>query len=246
MPRPAGRRSTPAAVTAARPRQSPPPAPAGWLTGAAAAWRREPPAALRRGRRVAGVDALGVLARPGQQRRGSRAQRACSCPCVPSSTSRPSSRTAIRSASCERRAAVRDQQRGAPGHDLAQRGMDLRLDPRVDRRGGVVQEQDAGSVSSARASGDPLPLAAGQGQALLADHGVVAVRQAGDELVGLSGPGRGDDLLVRGAGPAVGDVGADRVGEQEAVLASPGRSRRAASPGSGRGRPGRRSGSRRP
>ena len=118
----------------------------------------------------------------------------------------------------ERRAAVRDQQRGAPGHHLAQGRVDLRLDPRIDGGGGVVQHEDRRVGDQRPGQRHPLALAAGQGEALLADDGAVAVRQAGDELVGFRRPGRRDDLLRRRIGPAVGDVGADRVGEQEAVL----------------------------
>ena len=43
---------------------------------------------------------------------------------------------------------------------------------------------------------DPLPLAAGERLAALADQRVVAVGQAQDELVRARGPGRGDDLLA--------------------------------------------------
>jgi len=52
----------------------------------------------------------------------------------------------------ERRAAVRDQQRGAPGHHLVQGGVDLCLGPRIDGGGGVVQDQDRRVVISALAS----------------------------------------------------------------------------------------------
>ena len=96
----------------------------------------------------------------------------------------------------QRGPAVRDQQRGPPGHDLAQRGVDLGLDPGVDGRGRVVQHQDRGVGDQRPGQRDPLALPAGQGEALLADDGVVAVRQVADELVGLGGPGRRDDLLL--------------------------------------------------
>ena len=118
----------------------------------------------------------------------------------------------------QRGPAVRDDQRGAAAHHLAQRGVDLRLQPGVDGRGGVVQDQQPRVGDQRPGQRHPLPLAAGQGQALLADHGVVALRQPGDELVRLGRPGRRQDLLVGGVGPAVGDVGPHGVGEQEAVL----------------------------
>ena len=118
----------------------------------------------------------------------------------------------------QRGPAVRDDQRGPAAHHLAQRGVDLRLQPRVDGRGGVVEDQQPRVGDQRPGQRHPLPLAAGKGQALLADHGVVALRQPVDELVRLGRPGRRQDLLVGGVGAAVGDVGPDGVGEQEAVL----------------------------
>ena len=41
------------------------------------------------------------------------------------------------------RGSVGDDQRGPSGHDLAQRGADLVLLGRVDRRGCIVENQDA-------------------------------------------------------------------------------------------------------
>ena len=118
----------------------------------------------------------------------------------------------------QRRPAVRDDQRGAAPHDLPQRGVDLGLQARVDGRGRVVEQQQPGIGDQRPGQRHPLPLAAGESKALLADHGVVALGQPGDELVRLGRLGRGDDLLVGRVRPAVGDVGPDRVGEQEAVL----------------------------
>lgn len=53
---------------------------------------------------------------------------------------------------------------------------------------------------------------------MLADGGVVPVGQRGDEPVCLGGAGGLLDLLLGGVGEAVGDVGADGLGEEEAVL----------------------------
>ena len=78
--------------------------------------------------------------------------------------------------------------------------MDLRLDPRVDRGGGVVEQQQPGVGDQRPGEGDPLPLAAGEGEPLLADDGVVAVGQLADELVGLRRPGGGEDLLSVASG----------------------------------------------
>ena len=118
----------------------------------------------------------------------------------------------------QRRPPVGDDQRGAPAHDLAQRGVDLGLQARVDGRGRVVQQEQPGVGDQRPGQGHPLPLPAGKRQALLADHGVVALGEPLDELVGLRRLGRGDDLVLGGVRPAVGDVRPHRVGEQEAVL----------------------------
>ena len=81
---------------------------------------------------------------------------------------------------------------------------------------------------------DPLPLAARQRVAAFAEDGVVAVRQPRDELVGVGEPARAqNDLVARGARPAVGDVLRDRGAEQHRILQheadlSPQRSQRVA------------------
>ena len=111
-----------------------------------------------------------------------------------------------------------DQHGGAARHHPAQRVVDLRLDAGVHRGGRVVQHQQPGVGEDRAGQGDALALAAGEGQAVLADHGVVAVRQRGDEVVGLRGPRGGVQLLVGGVRAAVADVGAEGVREQEAVL----------------------------
>ena len=112
-----------------------------------------------------------------------------------------------------------DEQRGPAGHDLLEPGVDPGFDPRVDRRGRVVEDQDAGIGQQRPGQRHPLALAAGQGQALLPDDRVVALRQPGDEFVRLGGHRRGQDLLPAGVGTPVRDVGPDRIGEQERVLA---------------------------
>ena len=103
----------------------------------------------------------------------------------------------------QRGPAVRDDQRGAVPHHLArgpaggsggvgppgQRLVDLRLQARVDGRGRVVEDQHPGIGDQRPGQRHPLPLPAGQREALLADHGVVPLRQPGDELVRLRRPG---------------------------------------------------------
>lgn len=115
-------------------------------------------------------------------------------------------------------AAVGDEERRTARHHLLEGLVDLVLDAGVDGGGRVVEEEEPGVGEDGAGEGDALALAAGEGEPVLADGGVVAVRQVGDEPVGLGGAGGLFDLLPGGVGEAVGDVGADGVGEQEAVL----------------------------
>ncbi len=113
---------------------------------------------------------------------------------------------------------MRDEQCRARARDPAQRGVDLLLDARVDRRRGVVEQQDRGIREERAGQRDPLPLTARQREALLADDGVVAERELHDEFVGFGGAGRGLDFGGSRVGAPEGDVRGDRIGEQERVL----------------------------
>jgi hypothetical protein len=76
----------------------------------------------------------------------------------------------------------------------------------VDRAGGVVEDEDRRIDEQRARDGDALALAAREGVAALADDGVVALRAAHDELVGVGGAGRRLDLFEGGVRSAVGDV----------------------------------------
>ena len=83
----------------------------------------------------------------------------------------------------QRRAAVGDEDRRAVGHQLPQGVVDGLLGRRVDRRGGVVEHQDARVGEDGPGQGDALALAAREGDAPLADDGVVALGQRGRRSV---------------------------------------------------------------
>ena len=85
-------------------------------------------------------------------------------------------------------------------------------------RRGFVQDQDRGSISSARAIEIRCRSPPRKGLAALADQRVVAVGQPQDEFVSPGRLGGGDDLVARGLRPAVGDVLGDRAEEQERLL----------------------------
>lgn len=115
-------------------------------------------------------------------------------------------------------AAVGDEEGGPALHDVLQGLVDLVLDAGVHGGGGVVEDEQPRVGEDRAGEGDALALAAGEGEAVLADLGVVAVGEVPDEAVRLGGAGGGLDLVVRRVGTAVRDVAADRVREEEGVL----------------------------
>ena len=61
-----------------------------------------------------------------------------------------------------------------PAIRVDERLLDRRLDLRIERRGGLVEDQDRRVLQDHPGDGDPLALAAGELDAALADVGVVA------------------------------------------------------------------------
>ena len=101
---------------------------------------------------------------------------------------------------------VRDDQRGAVAHEPLQRVLHQPLALRIERAGGLVQQQDGRVLEDGARDGDALLLPARQPRAAFAEEGVVAFRQPADEFVGRRGARRGLDLRVAGAGPPITDV----------------------------------------
>ena len=118
----------------------------------------------------------------------------------------------------QRRTPVSDEDRGAVGHEVAQRVVDRLLGRGIDRRRGVVEHEDPRIGEDRSGQRDALALAAGQREPALAHHRVVAVGQRVDEGLRTTGSRRGADLFVGRVGIGVGDVGAHGVREQEGVL----------------------------
>ena len=119
--------------------------------------------------------------------------------------------------------AVGDDDQGGVGAvgGAAQRAQDPGLDLRVDRRGGVVEDQQPRPADQRPGQGDPLPLAARERGAALPQLGVERVGQGGDEAVALGGAQGCPDVLVGDVG-AEGYVVADGVVEEERGLADHG------------------------
>ncbi len=113
---------------------------------------------------------------------------------------------------------VRDDEGGAPVGETPERLHDLGLGLAVETGQRLVEDDDGGIADRGAGDRDPLPLAAGQRGAALADDGVVALREPLDELVSAGQPGGALDLLLGRPRQPVGDVVPDRHGEQHALL----------------------------
>jgi hypothetical protein len=92
----------------------------------------------------------------------------------------------------------------------------------VERSGRLVENQDRVVANDRAGDADPLPLAAGERETAFTDRAVVAVRHAGDELMGIGQFRRLDDLVLGGPGMAVGDVVADGSAEEHGFLQNEG------------------------
>ena len=114
--------------------------------------------------------------------------------------------------------AVGDDEGGAALLQLLQRLLDEVLALAVERRGGLVEDEDAGVAEDGAGDRDALALAAAELDAALADDGVVGVGEFADKPVGVGGPGGGLDLGVAGVGAAVADVVGDAGGEEDRLL----------------------------
>ncbi len=136
----------------------------------------------------------------------------------PRSTTRPLSNTRISSASrivLSRWAMMKVVR---PLHQRLHRPRDPRLGRRVERAGGLVEDQDRRVLQQGAGDRQALPLTAGEGRAALADDGVVALRLTDDELVRVGQAAGALDLLVGRLRPADPQVLADRAVEQHALL----------------------------
>ena len=101
---------------------------------------------------------------------------------------------------------VRDHQRGAVAHQFFQRGLHQRLALRVERRGGLVEQQERRVAQDRARDRDALALAAGQRHAALAELRLEAARQPVDEFAGVRQVGGALDLGIAGVGPAEPDI----------------------------------------
>ena len=124
----------------------------------------------------------------------------------------------IRGARAHRREPVGDDDHRASAHDRAHVLLDDPLALVVERRGRLVEDQNARIGGQRAGDGDALALAARQVRAALLDHRVVALRQLGDELVGAGEPRRLHHQRPRHRRIAERDVLVDRAVEQDVLL----------------------------
>ena len=101
---------------------------------------------------------------------------------------------------------------------LGKRGGDLCLAFGIERRRRLVEQQKRRVAQNGARNGDALALAAGQRDATLADRGVEALRQSGDEARGMGMLGRARDFGIGSLGAAEADIVAHRGCEHHAVL----------------------------
>ena len=118
----------------------------------------------------------------------------------------------------DRAQTVRDGDDSAAFHQSLERFHHELLRFGVERGGRFVENEDGGIAHDGAGDADALALAAGKREAAFADHRIVAMRHLRDELVRIGHLRRLDDFLRRRVGPAVGDVVADRAGEEHGVL----------------------------
>ena len=114
--------------------------------------------------------------------------------------------------------AVGDDKAGAPFHQAQQGLLQVLFGARVHVAGGLIQDQDIRVGQHGAGDCQQLALPLAQVRAALGQHGLVAVRQAVDEQVGVGQSGRGHHLFVAGLQPPVADIFHHRVGEQEVIL----------------------------
>ena len=113
---------------------------------------------------------------------------------------------------------MRQDQRGAAGHQSVERLLDHRLVLRIDRGQRLVQHQDGRIAEQRAGDGDALALAARQACPAFADHRLVAVGQRLDEVVRVGGAGGGGEVRLAGVGAAEAEVVLDGAVEQVGVL----------------------------
>src|ERR1700730_277429 len=90
--------------------------------------------------------------------------------------------------------AVGDDESGGGGPQVVERPLHLAFGFGIERRGGLVEEEDRRVLEEGPRNGDAGALAARKLRPVLAHGSIVAVCELGDEVVGVGGAGGGDDV----------------------------------------------------
>src|SRR5262249_5025637 len=121
------------------------------------------------------------------------------------------------------REAVRDGDDGAALHQAFELLLDRRLDLGIERRGGVVEDEDRRTLEDGTSEGAALALAARELDAALADMGVetaatLPILELLDEVERVRLLGGAEDLGLARLRRAVADIVADRAVEERGIL----------------------------
>ena len=116
------------------------------------------------------------------------------------------------------REAMRNDDDGAPPHDLAHIFLDDAFALVIEGTGRLVKNENARIGDQGAGDGDALALPAREACAALADHRVVAVGQFQDEVMGTRQFRGRDDLIDRSPRIGQGNVLTDAAVEQHIVL----------------------------
>ena len=114
--------------------------------------------------------------------------------------------------------AVGDDDRCAVAHEAFQCLLDEPFRFRVERRGGLVEDEQRGILEDGAGDADALALAAGELAAAVADVRVVALFGGHDEVVGVGDARRLLHFLARGGLDTEGDVVEEGVVKEDRLL----------------------------
>src|SRR4051812_6971662 len=114
--------------------------------------------------------------------------------------------------------AMSDDKTGSSAHEKAKTLLNEPLAIGIEITSGFVEDEYLWIGQDCAGNCQPLPLAAAQAHAALADHGLHSVGHSIDELCGICRFGGGADFLWGCIPPRISDVLSDRAVEQKNIL----------------------------
>lgn len=114
--------------------------------------------------------------------------------------------------------AMGDNHSGTAVQHIVEGGLQETFVLGVERRSGLVEDEQIGVTQQSTGNADALTLSAGEEASALAEVGLIAIGKLHDELVGLCCLGSSDDLFFGGIGASEGDVACHSVVEEKRVL----------------------------